>query len=62
MQALKTSEGVDYKDIAVRASKTFFQAFVAAMLVSSEPLSKKTLLAAGAMAISATWNFLKATW
>jgi hypothetical protein len=52
---------VDYKDIALRAGKTFVQAFLAALAVADEPLSKTALIGACAAAVSVTWNWFKAT-
>jgi hypothetical protein len=51
---------VDYKDIAVRALKTFVQAFVSVLVLTDEPFSNKALVAAGASAVSVTWNWFKA--
>jgi hypothetical protein len=44
------------KDIAVRASKTFVQAFVAVWLVVDEPFSKTALIAGLSAGVSAVWN------
>lgn len=49
---------VDWKDIVVRALKTFVQAAVAVFLVSEEPLSYDVFLAAVAGGASAVWNLL----
>lgn len=55
---------IDYRDIGVRAFKTAVQTFVsvvalgAADVVNVETL-KALLVAAGAAAVSATWNYIK---
>lgn len=51
------------KDIAVRAAKTFVQAFVAVLLVSYTEITdwnsaKAVVVAAVAAGVSATWNAL----
>jgi len=51
----------DYKDIALRGAKTFVQAFLAALAIADEPLSKQAMIAASAAAISVTWNWFKTT-
>lgn len=52
---------VNYKDVLVRALKTFVQAFVAVLLVSDQPFSKEVLIAGSAAGVSAVWNFVKET-
>lgn len=51
-----------YKDIAIRAAKTFIQAFISVALVADEPLSVEAFIAAGAAGLSAVWNWVKATY
>lgn len=46
------------KDIAIRAAKTFVQAFLAAWALSGNQLTKTALIAAAAAGISAAWNFV----
>ena len=48
-------------DIAERAAKTFVQAFVATWLLADQPFSREALIAAFAAAVSAVWNWVKAT-
>lgn len=52
---------VNYKDIALRAGKTFVQAYIATLLLADKPLSKEAQIAALASALSLTWNWIKAT-
>ena len=52
---------VNWKDIAVRAGKTFVQAFVAVLIVADQPFRKEVLVAAGAAGVSAVWNWLRET-
>ncbi len=56
MKDLWYKTNVDWKDIAVRASKTFLQAFVAVVLVAGQPLSKELVVAGLAAGVSAVWN------
>lgn len=53
---------VDWKDIVVRAVKTFVQAYLAVVLVSDQPVSKNAQLAGAAAGLSALWNFVKEVW
>lgn len=46
-------------DIVKRAAKTAVQAFVAVLVLTDNPVSKKALVAAGAAALSALWNSVK---
>lgn len=46
-------------DIVQRAGKTFAQAFISVLVLGGFRLDRSTLVAAGAAAISATWNYLK---
>lgn len=48
----------DLKDIAIRAVKTFVFAYIAALAVVNEPVSKNAQLAAIATAIGAVFNSL----
>lgn len=51
------------KDIAIRASKTFWQAFIASLAVATQTdfsNYKAILIAAVAAGVSATWNSLLA--
>jgi len=48
-------------DIAVRAVKTFVQAFVAVVVVADNPVRKDVLIAAVAAGVSAVWNFVRKT-
>ncbi len=57
---------VDYKDIGVRALKTFLQAFGAVFLLGWASIvdwesGKALALASLAAGISAVWNFIKET-
>lgn len=52
---------VDYRDIGIRAVKTFVQAFVAVLLVADEPFKTEVLVAGVGAGVSAVWNFVKAT-
>ena len=47
---------MNYKDIAVRAGKTFIQAFVATWVVTQDPFTKASVIAAAAAGVSAIWN------
>lgn len=44
------------RDLAVRAFKTFVQAFVASLLLLDDPFTKQALIAALAAGLSALWN------
>ena len=52
---------VNWKDIAVRASKTFVQTFLSVLLIADEPFNTEVVLAAVAAGISAAWNFVRET-
>lgn len=45
-------------DIAVRAFKTFVQAYVGAWVVFNDPFSKAAIAAGVAAGVSAVWNLL----
>lgn len=47
---------MDYKDIAIRAAKTFCQAFVATLLATNQPVSKQAAFSAFIAAITVVWN------
>jgi len=44
------------KDIAVRAFKTFLQAFIASLVLVDDPLEEQALIGALAAGLSALWN------
>ena len=46
-------------DVAVRAFKTFCQAYVGAWVVFNDPFSKGAIAAGVAAGVSAVWNLLK---
>ena len=46
-------------DIVKRAAKTAVQAFVAVLVLTDNPVSKKALVAAGAAGLSALWSSVK---
>lgn len=48
-------------DVVERAVKTFVQAFIAVVVLSSNPVSKSALVAGLAAGISAVWNFVRNT-
>lgn len=50
---------MDFKDIAIRAAKTFVQTFLAMIPLS---VVKGAAVAAGAAAIAVVWNAALATW
>jgi len=51
----------DYKDIAIRAGKTFIQTVLATLAVSGNKLDKATITGAIAAGVSAVWNFVNQT-
>lgn len=44
------------KDVAIRAFKTFLQAFIATLALTDDPLAKQALIGAVAAGLSALWN------
>ncbi len=52
-------KNINWRDVGVRALKTFVQAYVAAWVVTQEPFSKSGVVAGVAAGISATWNVVK---
>ena len=59
-------DSTNWQDVAVRAAKTFWQAFVAAFVLPVVALDvsawKAAAAAAGAAGLSAVWNFLYGWW
>ena len=59
-------DSTNWQDVAVRAAKTFWQAFVAAFVLPGVALDvsawKAAAAAAGAAGLSAVWNFLYGWW
>lgn len=47
---------MNYKDVAVRAVKTFFQVFVTTLIVTDNPLSKAAVFSAATAAATVVWN------
>lgn len=50
---------IEVKDIAVRALKTFFQAFLASLVLMDDPWTEKAIMGAVAAGISVVWNSRK---
>lgn len=60
-KATDTLGTTDWKDIVIRAVKTFVQTFLATWALSDFKLEKVAIIGAGAAGISAVWNFIKET-
>lgn len=54
--------GLDWQDIVIRATKTFFQAAIAVILISDQPANREVLIAAAAAGASAVWNLVRELW
>lgn len=52
----KWEKGNNMKDVAIRAAKTFVQAFLAAWLLTGNDTSKNALIGAAAAGLSAVMN------
>jgi hypothetical protein len=47
---------MDYKDVAKRAIKTFFQVFITTLVVTDNPFSKAAVFSAATAAVTVVWN------
>lgn len=52
---------MQWKDILIRAGKTFAQAFIASLTVAQGDSIKAILISAVAAGLSAVWNLLQCT-
>lgn len=47
---------MDYKDIAIRSLKTFFQVFITTLALTNNPTEKAAIFSAAVAGVTAVWN------
>ena len=59
-------DSIDFKDLLIRAAKTFYQAFAAVFVLPLDALDlsawETAITAAGAAGLSAVWTFVYGWW